>query len=385
MSGGHALLSPSAASRWLACTPSARLEQQFPDRTSEYAEEGTVAHRLAELLLRQHFGPSGKAEADELERIRESRYYTADMEEHAGLYADLVKERYAVLKTGGRYPQLAIEARVDLTGYVPECFGTVDAAILADGVLEVIDLKYGTGVKVAAENNRQMMLYAIGIIDTYGHLYKVDEVRLTVCQPRIDNISVFSLPVRQLCGWAEFELKPRAALAFRGAGEYAPGDHCRFCKAGAQCRARAEKNMELAKDDFKEAALLTPDETAEILLLAGRIKNWLTAVEEHALAAALEGEKYRGLKLVEGRSVRRYADEKAVADVLTGNGFSEQQIYERSLKTITALEKLITKKTFAALLSDYIVKPQGKPCLVPETDPRPEYNSVALDFSNIND
>lgn len=384
MSGEHALLSPSSASRWLACTPSARLEEQLPDRTSEYAEEGSAAHRLAELLLLQAVGPSGKAEAAKLEKAREGKYYTADMEAHAAFYADLVRERYVALKAEGRHPRLFIEARIDLSDYVPECFGTVDAAILADGRLEVTDFKYGTGVRVPAENNQQMMLYALGIFSMYGHLYTVDEVRLSVCQPRIDNVSVAGMTVRQLCTWAEGELKPRAALAFQGGGEYAPGDHCRFCRARAQCRARADKNTELAKGDFKEVALLTRDETAEILLRAGEIKNWLAAVEEHALTAALGGEKYRGLKVVEGRSVRRYADESAVAAVLTGNGFSEQQIYEKSLKTITAMEKLITKKTFNALLSGHIIEPQGKPCLVPESDPRAEYNSATSDFSNIN-
>lgn len=380
----HAVLSPSAASRWLACTPSARLEERFPDVETAYAEEGSLAHECGETILRYLHGELEPVEYNRrLERIASHPLYSEEMRAHAESYAAFVWERYCEAKSRSAFAELRIEEKIDLTAYVPEGFGTGDAVILADGVLEIIDLKYGKGVVVDATWNRQMMLYALGALDMFGFLYDTERVRMTIYQPRVDNFSEFCLKVSDLVNWAEEELRPRAAMAFRGEGAFKAGTHCRFCRAKAECRALADYNLQLAKYDFLAANLLQPEEVADILQRAETFTTWLTAVEEHALQQALAGVKYPGFKVVEGRSIRRYSDEAKVAEALRQGGFTDDQLYERKLRTITALEKLASRKVFNALAGPYIVKPAGKPTLAPETDKRPEYNSAATDFKDI--
>lgn len=381
----HAVLSPSAANRWLACTPSARLELKFPDTSGDFAKEGTLAHEFGELHLRRAHGEiTAEKYGAEVAALMKSPLYSEELEEYAAGYADFVMEKFHLAQQTTSDAVLRIEEVIDLTAYVPEGFGTGDAVILADGTMEIIDLKYGKGVRVSAENNKQMMLYALGMLDMFGFMYAVKKVRMTIYQPRLDNISEWEMDAAELETWGLDELQPQAEKAFEGAGAFVPGAHCRFCRAKAQCRALAEKNIESVKHESDDPALMTPEEIALVLAEVDGIKNWITAVEEYALQAALDGKQFPGFKLVEGRSNRKYADEKAVANRLTENGYLPEAIYEPTkLKTITNMEKAITKKAFTILLNDLIIKPQGKPTLVPADDKRAEWSSAANDFSEI--
>ena len=381
----HAVLSPSSASRWLSCTPSARLEMQFPDKAGDFALEGSLAHECGEVLLKFATGLTSLEEEEKsLSVLKESKFYSDELLTYADGYAAFVWEKLSLAQRVTSDAVLRIEEKIDLTAYVPEGFGTGDAVILADGTMEIIDLKYGKGVRVSAVDNKQMMLYALGALDMFGFMYAIHTVRMTIYQPRLDNISEWEIPVEDLLIWGMQELAPRAKMAYAGEGSFVAGKHCQFCRAKAQCRALAEKNMEAAKHEFDDASLLSDVEVSKVLDQVDIIKNWITAVEEYALQAALEGKKFPGFKLVEGRSNRKYSDEKKVADRLMENGYKESAIYEPAkLKTITAMEKLVTKKAFSALLGDLIIKPQGKPAIAPESDKRQEWNSAENDFKNV--
>lgn len=381
----HAVLSPSSASRWLSCTPSARLEMQYPDKAGDYAKEGTLAHEFGELRLKRYSGEIDNAEwTKKTSELVKDSLYSESLEEYAGGYADFVWEKYQLAQKTTSDAVLRIEEKIDLTAYVPEGFGTGDAVILADGTMEIIDLKYGKGVQVSAVENKQMMLYALGALDMFGFMYAIHTVRMTIYQPRLDNVSEWEMPVEELLMWGMNELAPRAKMAFAGEGSFVPGKHCQFCRAKAQCRALAEKNMEVARHEFDDASLLSDAEISKVLEQMDIFRNWMSAVEEYALQAALNGKAFPGFKLVEGRSNRKYVDEKKVADRLIENGYKSDLIYEPAkLKTITAMEKLVTKKAFTAILGDLIIKPQGKPTLVPVSDKRQEWNSAENDFKNV--
>lgn len=380
----HALLSPSSAGRWLSCTASARLEEQFPESTSEFAEEGSLAHEVGETILR-HFNKELKMQAysKRLCTLAESKYYSGELQAYAENYAAYVWEKFQAARKRDKRAVLRIEEKIDISAYVPDGFGTGDAIIIAEGVMDIIDLKYGKGVKVSAEHNKQMMCYALGALDTFGFIYDIRTIRMTIYQPRLDNISEWETSAEELEKWGTNELIPRAAIAFKGEGDYVAGSHCKFCRAKARCKALADYHMGLEKYNFENPALLTASDVAEILSRADQLKSWLSAVEDYALRAALEGDIFPGFKLVEGRSVRRYSNESKIAEVLTENGFKEDQIFDKKLKTITALEKLVTKKTFNTLCGDLLIKPEGKPTLAAESDPRPVYNSAEKDFANI--
>lgn len=380
----HAILSPSSAGRWISCTPSARLEEQFPESTSEFAEEGSLAHEVGETILR-HFNKELKMQtySKKLCALAESKYYSGELQTYAENYAAYVREKFQAARKRDKQAVLRIEEKIDISAYVPDGFGTGDAIIIAEGVMDIIDLKYGKGVKVSAERNKQMMCYALGALDMFSFIYDIRTIRMTIYQPRLDNISEWETSAEDLEKWGANELIPRAAMAFKGEGDYVPGSHCKFCRAKARCKALADYNMSIEKYDFEEPALLTATDVAEILSRADQLKSWLSAVEDYALQSALEGEVFPGFKLVEGRSVRQYSDASKIAEVLTENGFKEDQIFDKKLKTITTLEKLVTKKTFNALCGDLLIKPEGKPTLVAESDPRPVYNSAEKDFANI--
>ena len=384
---GHAVLSPSGASRWLNCTPSARLEQQFPDSSGEAAKEGSLAHELGETILKHHFRLIDFAEYTKaLKVIESSKYYNAEMQDHAENYAAFVIETFEAAKAVTKDAVLQIEAQLNLTDYVPEGFGTGDAVIIADGTMNIIDLKYGKGVNVSCENNKQMMLYALGGLRDFDFMYDIQTVCMTIYQPRMDNISTFEMSVADLQAWAENTLKPLATLAFAGKGEFKVGDHCRFCRAKAVCKANANENLELAKYDFAESILLNDAEVADILSRSSAFKAWISSVEEMALTEAVEkGKSWPGYKLVEGRSNRVYSDEDKVANALVREGFAESEIYTRKILGITAMEKTITKKVFESVLGELIIKPAGKPTLVVESDKRAAWNSAESaknDFSN---
>lgn len=385
----HAILSPSGASRWLACPPSARLEAEFPDSTSDAAKEGTLAHAYGETVLKRaafQIPADYKSYLQELKKLEADLFFSVELATYATDYAEFVIEQFNAAKAITPDAELRIEEQLDLTKYVPEGFGTGDAVIIADDVLHIIDLKYGKGVPVSCENNKQMMLYALGALEAFGFLYGINTVKMTIYQPRLDNISSFEMPVKDLERWANEELIPRAKLAFDGEGLFVAGNHCRFCRAKAQCRTLAEKNLEIAKYEFKNGELLNDEEIADILTRADQFLKWISAVQDYALIEAVDnGKSWPGWKLVEGRSVRVYSDQDAIADTLRGAGYEDAIIYEKKLLGITAMEKAIGKKNFVALCDSLILKPQGKPTLALAADKRPEWNSAVKDFEPINE
>ena len=374
----HALLSASGAKRWLMCPPSARLEERFEDTTSSYAEEGTRAHALAEARIRYDLLKT--INKKEFDTIWKDMAPDTEMEEMSELYEDLITEKYSAALAKTKDAMLLIEERLDFSHIVPEGFGTGDAIIIADGTMEVIDLKYGKGVHVYAEDNPQIRLYGLGALQKYGYLYDIKEVALTIVQPRLDNVSTELLAAETLEEWGEQYVRPRALLADKGEGDYCTGDHCQFCKGKAICRARAEEALSLAKHEFATPPILDDDEIPEILMLLDKAEAWIKDIKDYAYQKALAGTKWPGFKLVEGRSNRCYMDEELVADKLMANGYEDNQIYEKKLKGITAMEKLLTKKSFTELLDDLVIKPPGKPTLVPESDKREEFNSATRDF-----
>ena len=383
----HAVLSASGAYRWLACPPSARLEEQFEETTSTYAEEGTLAHGIAEQKLRFLLKQiSAQDYAQALQIFEKNEFYSASMLDYIETYASIVMKKVNEAKARSADAVVLLEQKLDFSDWVPEGFGTGDVVIISDGVLEIIDLKYGKGVPVAAEDNAQMRLYALGALATFDSLYDIKIIRMTIVQPRLDSVSSDEIAAEMLYWWADTELIKRAQLAWEGKGEFQAGEHCQFCRARFNCRARAEANLELAKMDFRKPELLTDEEIGEVLKQADELKAWVSDVFDYALVQARDhGKKFKGWKLVEGRSVRKYADEEAVAKTLLEAGYKEEQIYEKKLWGITAMEKLLGKTKFGELLKGLVVKPAGKPTLVPESDKRPEINSITAavaDFKN---
>ncbi|MGR6115055.1 DUF2800 domain-containing protein [Aeribacillus composti] len=383
----HALLSASQAERWLNCPPSARLQEGIPDKTSEYAAEGTTAHELSETLLRWRILPYNPKQREKLEKrfeeIKTSKYYNAEMEEAIQFYIDFVCERFFAFKSRSSDAVVLLEERLDFSEWVPEGFGTGDVVIISDGVMEVIDLKYGKGIPVSAVGNPQMRLYALGAWAAHNWLYDIREVQMTIVQPRLDSISTDTVLIEELIEWGEYTVKPVAALAWEGKGEFKAGNHCRWCKVKATCRARAEANMEALKYEFQDPALLSHEEIGSILFIADQLKAWAKDVEEYAHEQALKGEKIPQWKLVEGRSNRIITDEEALKQRLREAGFKLKDITETKLLGVSKLEKVVTKKKLAEIAGDLIIKPQGKPVLVPETDKRPALNSIEHEFANI--
>lgn len=372
----HALLSASGAHRWLACPPSATLEAGLPESSSQAAEQGTAAHALAEWKLRRalHDAPTTKPA---------SSWHDAEMDTLTDDYVAFIQERLRDVRQVCADPVVLIEQRLDFSHVVPGGFGTGDCVIIAEPTLQIIDLKYGQGVMVEAENNPQLMLYALGALHAFGSLYDITEVAVTIYQPRRANVSTWTIPVADLEEWAEQVVKPRAALAASGDGEFAPGEWCRFCKLAPTCRTRAEANLALAKHEFAPPAELTDAEIAQVLAQLPDLKAWAADVEAHALSLAVnQGKNWLGFKLVEGRSIRKYSDESAVAQTAEAAGVD---VWDRKLKTITALERQLGKKRFSDLLGGLVVKPAGKPTLVPESDKRPalEIQSATDEFTAI--
>lgn len=387
MPEAHARLSASGSKKWLNCPGSIRLEENIIDSGSEYAAEGTTAHTLGELKIRlalkEITRPAYHKKIAQLE-------INDEMQEYTDGYRDYVLERYgAMVAECGADNLLMIEERIDLTDYVPEGFGTGDAVLVGSGLLEIVDLKYGKGVKVAAEENTQLMLYALGALIAWDWLYNIERVRLHIYQPRIDNVDMWECSADKLRKWGEW-VKERAALALEEDAPCCAGKYCDegFCKARAICRAYTEEKQRLAYLDFKRPAELDEDEIAEVLDQADALAKWAKAVSDYALDQALNhGVRYPGFKLVEGRSNRTYTDENAViAKLLTDTAYHEKDILTRKLKGITEMEKLLGKKKFDAVLGDLVVKPQGKPVLVHIEDKRPEINSnenAKADFKEI--
>ena len=378
----HAKLPPSAAFRWIVCPPSALQEAAVPDTSSDAAKEGTTAHALAELMIKYNAGTITKRKYDlEHKKIVENAdWYCQEMEETIRSYADSVWEIYSEAKAHTPDALIFSEHRTDLSEYIPGGFGTIDVTIVADDMMQIIDLKYGKGVQVDAPENPQLRIYALGALAEYDMLYDIQRIRTTIIQPRLDHISTEEISTEELKDWGEKTLKPAAKIAAKGEGDYCPGEEqCRFCRIADTCRARAEACIEAAKEDFPSLPpKLSDDEVAALLPKLDSIIRWAKDVQEYALNAAVkDGVKFDGYKLVEGRSVRRYKDEDAIADCLIKDGYEEDQIYEKKLLGISKMEKLVGKKHFGELTDGLIEKPAGKPTLVPESDKRPALDSVA--------
>lgn len=382
----HAKLSASGAKRWMSCPGSVQMEEGYADTSSEFAEEGTAAHSLAELMLMFKTDKINKRTySRRLNKFKaENKYYSPSMFDYITEYTDFVIEKLNSYEEAF----IDLELRVDFSQWVPEGFGTSDVVIIADGTLEIIDLKYGKGVPVSAEVNPQMMLYALGASSEYDFMYEFDKVRMTIVQPRLNDHSTYELPLSELLAWGDDCVRPAAELALSGEGPCVPSEPaCRFCKAKAVCRARAEVNLAAARLDFEEPpAKLSKEEIAEILLQAPEIKKWIEHVETYALAQARDhGETFPGMKLVEGRSNRVITDKEKAAELLQEAGF-EDIFKPRELLTLTRLEKAVGKDSFNDVLADLIIKPAGKPALVSEADKRPEINSTTSamdDFKNL--
>src|SRR5690625_152482 len=376
----HAVLSASGSSRWLNCTPSAMQEKDIPDQTSEFAREGTAAHELSEFYLQHHVGEiSQTARTRRINKFKkENEFYSQEMEDYVQQYVDIVIEKINEAHAASeRDAVVLIEQRLDFSEWVPNGFGTGDVVISADSYIEIIDLKYGKGVPVSAENNSQARLYALGAINQFGMLYEFETVKSTIVQPRLNNISTEELPVEELLNWANDYVKPRAELAWNGEGEFVPGEHCRFCKIRSTCRARAEENLKLAQHEFTNPAQLNLNEIGEILFKAEELERWAKDVKKYAQEQAVNhDEKIPGWKVVEGRSNRKYTNEADVMEKLKP-GYELDRIAPRKLLGITAMERELGKKIFASVLEGLVIKPTGKPTLVPESDKRPELNSTA--------
>ena len=372
----HAVLSASGSKRWLSCPPSARLERKFPDKAGEAAQEGTLAHALAEARIRYWLGEiSENGLTLRIDSIRHDALYSPEMGEYVSEYVDLCIE-----KINEAQGIALVEERLDFSRWVRNGFGTGDMVIIGDGVLEIVDLKYGKGVPVSAEGNTQMQLYALGAIEQYGYIYDFDHVRMSIFQPRNGGLSTQLLSVDELLAWGE-AIKPIAELAYAGKGDFKAGEHCRFCRAAAQCKALADYNLEIAKLEFRDADLLTDDEVSFVLSRVDGLIRYADKIKTFALAEALKGHKWPGFKVVAGRSNRRITDAVKAVKLLRRAGYADDVIYKPlEIQTITDLEKTITKKKFGEILGSVVEKPPGKPTLVPADDERPEYDPAKTEF-----
>ena len=372
----HALLSASSSDRWLHCPPSARLCETYDDKGSDYAAEGSDAHALCEFKLRKALGMQAEDPTENL------TWFNQEMVDCADGYVAYVLELVEVAKETCADPVVLIEQRVDFSRWVEQGFGTSDAILIADGTMHVIDFKYGLGILVSAEENPQMKCYGLGALELFDGIYDINTLCLHIYQPRRQNVSAFQITKADLYKWADEVLKPTADLAFAGDGNYLCGEWCAFCKAKNECRARAEANLELARYEFKLPPILTDEDIEEILARVDDLVAWTSDIKEFALQQAISGKEWRGWKLVEGRSNRRYTNEAAVQQAVTKAGFDP---FEHKLLGITAMQKMLGKARFDELLAAFTEKPQGKPTLVPESDKRPAMNTAKSDFMEEND
>lgn len=380
----HALLSPSAAHRWLNCTAAPLLEKDVEDKGSVYAEEGTLAHAYCAKKIKDFLKRDSSGEDKEIAELAD-KYHTGEMDEYTDTYKTIVLEKFNAARAKTSDAQLLIEVKLDFSKFVPDAFGTADAVIIADGLMEIIDFKYGKGVKVSAHDNPQMKIYALGAYEAFSFEYNITRVKMTIVQPRIDNLSEFETSISDLLWWTRTVLTPKAEEAFSGQGKQSPGAWCQFCKVKSRCKALAKTCVDTTTANPDPKLIGKEDMESVILPKLATIKTWLAGVEEYALEQALSGVEYSGYKIVEGRSIRRITDQEAVMSLLDKEGYAkETYVKPTELRSITDLERLIGKKRFASLCAEYITKPQGKPTLVPDDDKRPAFNSATDDFKNIN-
>lgn len=382
----HALLSASGASRWLNCPPSAKLEEkQQQSGSTVYAREGTLAHELADLTLRYELGMLDKKTFNaELKRVKSDDLYEDDMSVQVQKFVDICLEVYngSVAENGSA--EALVEQRLDYSHIVEMGFGTGDYVNVSDNVLEVIDLKYGKGIQVEAEKNSQLMLYGVGALAVFDMVYEIEFVKLTIVQPRLDHYSTYTISVDSLIGWAEDVVKPIAVKAYKGEGRKHPGDWCKFCKVKGICKAYADKNIELAKHEFKDPHLLSVEDLAVIKSQIPMLVDWANAVDSYLLKEALLGNVIPGYKVVEGRSNRKWTNEKDVIETLTTLKYPREKFISEKLQGITTVEKLVGRANINQILGDLIIKPPGKPTLTEESDKRPAmgFEQAKLDFAD---
>ena len=368
----HALLGASSAHRWLACPPSARLEEQKPDSTSEAAAEGTLAHELVELKLKRFL--AGRKTGKATPKIAGHELYRPVMEEYTDEYVDYVLALFSSVKETCGDARLISERRVDFSDVVPDGFGTSDTIIIADDVMHVVDFKYGKGLMVEAAGNPQLRLYAWGAYREFGVLYDIRKVVVHIVQPRLDHISSEEMTLEALEAWVKEIVLPTARQAYQGEGEFCAGEHCRFCRVQATCRAYADHVMRMTQYQFADPVELTDEEIADILRDVDDLVRWAKMIKDYAQDEAVSHDHFiPGYKLVEGRSVRRITDAGKAAGLLLEAGYAQDNIY--TLKGIGDLEAVVGKKALGELLGDLITKPAGKPVLVPESDKRPAISS----------
>ena len=370
----HAKLSASGSHIWLNCTPSIKMSEGIPDRQTVYTEEGTLAHRLAELEIGRRYGlVTEDGYAAGLEEVKASAFYTPELVTYVQNYVDWGEETYNQVRQASTDSEILTEQRLDFSAWVPEGFGPGDVILIADGTLTVIDLKYGKGVPVDAIRNPQLMLYGLGAYDAFSLSNDIRKVRMVINQPRLDSVSEYEVSVEELLKWGEETVKPRAEMAMEGKGEEHPGDWCRFCKCKATCRARAEEALEVTRYEFEDPPLLDDEEISDILGRAGRILGWISDVKDYAQEEAERGRQWPGWKLVEGRSNRKYTDPQEVEKRLLAAGFEKVLLFkDPELLGITAMERVVGgKKKLEEICKGLIVKPPGAPTLVPESDKRP--------------
>ena len=389
MSKGHALLAPSSAGRWLNCTPSARLEATFPESSSRAAEEGTLAHKIAEDTLLFKLGRIQKFVFEtKMAGHRSDELFQDEMLFYVGSFVDFVLEQYNAAKSEDPNAVIYLETEVSLAEFIPESWGTLDVRIVTAKKIRIIDLKYGKGVAVVAEENYQLRVYGIGGVLDLAAIYDFETVEMTIHQPRLDSITTVEMSVADLDNWAHSYVVPRAKMAFAGTGDFLPGKHCKFCKAQGICKALGEYNLEIARHEFAESPLLSDEQVSDILDRHKMFIDWVKAVKDYALKQAVEyGKQWPGYKVVEGRANRIYADQDAVVALLTADGYKEDQIWNKKLISITEMEKLIGKKLFKDKLKDLVIKPSGSPTLAPLSDKREPFNgklSADEDFEDEN-
>lgn len=390
----HALLSASGAERWMSCTGSVELEMNEPEKTSVYAEEGTFAHELSELILRHKYGLIKKREFNkELKVKKENKFYTPEIIKCVDDYVAFVEESInEAIAESGKYQELDFETRLDLSKYVPESFGTGDVILVHGDVIHIIDLKAGAGKFVSAENNPQLRLYGLGALEVYDYLYDIKEVRMTIVQPRMDNISTDTILAADLVEWGVNEVTPKALEAWKKEGVFIPGKHCQFCKAKAKCRARAEQftsivsaNRDLDTERFKKAKTLSDDEITDIMFYAKDAIKFFNDVLDEALNRAIQGTVFEGFKLVAKSTRAKFLDDNKVVDILLANGFEKEKVTKSTLLTVKQLRDTFGADSINELLGELIVMPQGAPELVPISDKRPALGSDSAkeDFNDI--
>ena len=385
----HALLSPSAAHRWMNCTPAPRLEATLPDRTSAYAEEGTLAHSVCEITAKKKFKKVKAAECTRtIKRLKKKELWDDEMLHTAETYVEHLSERAMQFE---HEPYIAFEVKVDISEYVPESFGRCDCVMFGGDTLVIRDYKHGKGVPVSAEKNPQMMLYALGALKLYRPLFgeAIKMVDIGIDQPRINSYDVWLCSTEELLAWGE-SIKPTAQKAFMGLGEYKAGDWCQFCRANGCCKAQAALQTS-AFDDFKDVAtgalpdpaLLTPEALGHVLNLGKTLVEWYNAAKKNALDLILSGQKVPGWKAVEGRSTRVWSDQDKALDKLLASGIERAAIYDSVPKSLAQLEKVLGKAKFTELVGDFVLKPPGSPTLADESDGRKEFSSAAADFAAV--